>query len=159
FDHRPLRGMDSSLTTWAGRIGFILLLMACGGSTENPPSSGSGGAGGTSGVPDGGSGGTKTGGPGPVNGHGTTNVGGTGGGGGSAGGTGGGGGAGGSQTSGAIALLDSEVPSNQDQPSWLDAGETLMPTTLIVAVSTEGLTCAAPDFRQSTMSHATVVLG
>jgi hypothetical protein len=99
-------------------------------------------------------------GPGPITGPGTSTVTGTGGSGGSAGGAGGGGGAGGSQATNAIALFDSQVPSNQDQQSWLDTGEALTPTTLIVAVSTAGLSCAAPDFRWTpSKSQALVLVG
>jgi hypothetical protein len=108
-------------TTSVLYIGFASLMLACGGSTSSEP--GTGGSAGTSGMPDAAGG--------------SAGAGGRGGSGGSAGG--------GSGTS-AIALFSSQVPASQNQNAWLDTGEQLEPTTLIIAVSTAELSCAAPRF-------------
>jgi hypothetical protein len=125
---QPLSGMSSSLTTWAVRVAFASSLVACGGSSSvDNPNAGSGGSAGATTV------------------VGATTVGGVGGSGGAAaGGTGGS--AGGSSGVDAIALFDSQLPADQQQ-AWSRASQgKLTPTTLLIAVSSEALSCEAPKF-------------
>ncbi len=140
--------MPSSLKTWIGGMGLFSLMIACGGSTtDNPPGTGSGGSAGTAGTSGGGSAGTSGQGTtiGTTTGPGSTTVVGAGGSGGSAGG-GAGGSAGGGGSKGVDAI------------AWLDTGEMLQPTTLIVAINALGLSCAAPDFHVSPSQQTALLL-
>ena len=143
-------------------IALTFFALACGGSTEtNAGGGGSAGAGGSTG-------GGSAGAPGTTIGPGT----GTGGPGTGAGGAGAGmGGAAGSGDSGtapseSIAMLVSQVPpdqipSDRGSDSWLDMGEHLDPTTLLIAVASQGLFCAAPHLKWSlgAPSHAFILVG
>jgi hypothetical protein len=70
-------------------------------------------------------------------------------------------GAGGGQAGSSIALLNSKITkvTDADKSLWLDAGEKLDPTTLIVVVSSEAESCAAPVFDFGTVSHRLVLIG
>jgi len=70
-------------------------------------------------------------------------------------------GTGGGQASSSVALLNSKITkvTDADKNLWLDAGEKLDPTTLIVVVSTEAESCAAPVFDFGTTSHHLVLVG
>jgi hypothetical protein len=121
--------------------------LALGGCTTDRQIGGNGGSGGSSTQTS-----TSTGG---------TTTGTTGGGGGDGGGTTGGGGAGGGQAGSSIALLNSQITqvSTTDKNGWLDAGETLDPTTLIVVVSSEPQSCSAPVFDFTSLPHQLVLIG
>lgn len=58
-----------------------------------------------------------------------------------------------------IALFDSNVPPDQDQSAWLEPGEMLDPTSLVVAVSSTPLTCDKPDFQIGSVTHTLVLVG
>ena len=73
--------------------------------------------------------------------------------------TSGSGGAGGAQADNSIALLDSQISQNENQIMWLNPGEALSPTTLIVIVSSEPQSCADPVFNYGTKNHRQVLIG
>jgi len=62
-----------------------------------------------------------------------------------------------------LAILESQLPSNQILTAWLDVGETQAPSTMILAISTLGPTCSAPNFKDYAnplpRNHQLLVIG
>jgi hypothetical protein len=115
--------------------------LALGGCTTSQPTGGSGGSAPTTTTGAGGdSQGTTTGGGGSSP---TTTTTGTGGG----------------QPGTSVALLDAQISQTEDQSMWLNAGEKLSPSTLIVIVSSEAQSCSAPVFNFGTKNHRQVLIG
>ena len=70
-------------------------------------------------------------------------------------------GSGGTQADGAIAIFDgqiTQIPAIQ-KAQWLDTGESLDPTTLVVLIGDHPEICGAPVFDYGTENHQLVLIG